>query len=131
MSNWRKYLGLPHVFGANPDDGEGADCVLMVWNILRDANQFTPALDWAWFDYAQQGRWHDLQLLWDDATYEIDEPEDYAVTLIDNGATGLGVAVVLERGLLMVHHRRGVCWAPTRLLKRMRYYRFRNGDAAI
>lgn len=103
----------------------------MVFNVLSNAGHYHPPVDWTWYDYAQENRWRDLQLIWDDCTYEIDGPEEYAVTLTSNGSPGLGAAVVVDGGLLLVHHRRGVCWVPTRLLKRMRYYRFRNGDAAI
>ena len=80
---------------------------------------------------AKAGKADELVRIYKRLTYEIDEPEEYAVTLFDNGESGLGMGVVVDGGLLMVHHRRGVCWLPIRLLKKLRYRRFSNEDAAV
>jgi hypothetical protein len=129
--NWRRYLGLPHIFGADPNDGIGADCVIMTWNVLAGAGQYTPPLDPAWFTQAEAGAWDELTAVYKSVTYELPVAEEYAVTLFNNGPIGVGLGVVVDGGLLMVHHKRGVCWAPTRLLKRLTYCRFRDGDAAV
>ena len=131
MSNWRNYLGLPHEFGADPADGVAADCVILTWHVLQAAGVYCPRLDSNWFVMAKAGKADELVRIYKRLTYEIDEPEEYAVTLFDNGESGLGMGVVVDGGLLMVHHRRGVCWLPIRLLKKLRYRRFSNEDAAV
>jgi hypothetical protein len=83
-----------------------------------------PALDPRWLSLAQQGAWSQLETLWKDLTLPIDSPENGAVTLIKNGTAGLGVAIVIDGGLLMVHHRRGVVWVPLHLIKPFSYRRF-------
>jgi len=124
MRNWRSYIGLPHVFGADPADGRGADCLVLVMGILDDLGLARPALEPRWFSLAQQGAWSQLETLWKNLTLPIDSPENGAVTLIKNGTAGLGVAIVIDGGLLMVHHRRGVVWVPLHLIKPFSYRRF-------
>ena len=129
--NWRKYLGLPHEFGADPEDGVAADCVLMTWNVLDAAGVYRPPLCWEWFTMAKEGKVEELMQVYDSLTYTIDGPEEYAVTLTENGETGVGLAVVVDGGLLIAHHRKGVRWLPIRLLKKLQYRRFRNDNAAV
>lgn len=124
MGDWRSYLGLPHAFGADPADGKGADCLVMVMGILDDLGQPHPPLDPRWLELAQNRAWPELETIWQRITHPVDTPEDGAVTLIRNGALGLGVAIALDNGLLMVHHRRGVVWVPLHLLKPFPFRRF-------
>lgn len=124
MRNWRRYIGLPHVFGADPENGQGADCLRMVFNLLEDLNLPHPPFDQRWLDLAERGYWDELQSLWAAHTAPQDAPSEGAVTLLRNGKAGLGVAIVIDNGLLFVHHRRGVIWAPLSALKTLTYYRF-------
>lgn len=124
MRNWRSYIGLPHEFGADPAGGQGADCLVMVMGILDDLGQGHPPLNPSWLELAQQKAWTQLERIWLQITEPVDSPDDGAVTLLRNGPAGLGVAIVLENGLLMVHHRRGVTWVPLHLLKPFNYRRF-------
>ena len=80
---------------------------------------------------AKEGKVEELMQVYDSLTYTIDEPEEYAVTLTENGETGVGLAVVVDDGLLVAHHRKGVRWLPIRLLKKLQYRRFRNDNAAV
>ncbi len=124
MTNWRNYLGLPHVFGADPADGQGADCLIMTFNILDALGLPHPAFEQRWLELAKACRWGELLSLWDEATVPLDAPENGAVTLIQNGKAGLGVAIVVDDGVLMVHHRRGVVWIPLQIMKPLTYCRF-------
>lgn len=124
MRNWRAYIGLPHEFGADPAAGQGADCLVMVMGILADLGLPHPPLDPHWLTLAQNRAWSELETIWQRITRPLEAPEDGAVTLIRNGAAGLGVAIVIESGLLMVHHRRGVVWVPLHLLKPFPFRRF-------
>lgn len=124
MRDWRSYIGLPHLFGADPADGQGADCLVMVMGILDDLGHPHPPLDPRWLALAQSRAWPELETIWQRITRPLEAPEDGAVTLIRNGALGLGVAIAIENGLLMVHHRRGVVWVPLHLLKPFPFRRF-------
>lgn len=124
MNAWMQWLGLPHGFGAHPEDGLAADCVLMVWSVLDAAGINHPPFEQSWLDLAERGAWDELQQLWTRGTRLLLAPQEYAVTLFENGAAGLGVGVVIDEGLLMVHHRRGVCWMPLSAMKRLSYYEF-------
>lgn len=120
-----QWLGLPHRFGAWPQDGEGADCVLMVSSVLEEAGVPHPPFDASWLHLAERGEWGELQRQWDALTVPLPAPQPYAVTLFHNGPSGLGVGVVVDDGLLMVHHRRGVCWVPLSAIRSLPYCTFR------
>lgn len=124
MATWRSYIGLPHVLGADPAQGEGADCLLLALAVLAELGKPHPPVNPRWFELATRGAWGELETIWREATQAIQSPEDGAVTLLRNGPAGLGVAVFVDRGLLMVHHRRGVVWIPEHLLRPFTYHRF-------
>lgn len=123
--NWHAWIGLPHKFGADPRQGKAADCVRMVWAILDNAGIPHPEFDYEWLQLARSGEWDLLQLLWEQATEPLTAPEEHAVCLFENGPAGLGVGIVVDDGVLIVHHQRGVCWAPYRALKTVEYCRFK------
>lgn len=59
--DWKRWIGLPHEFGADPCDGQAADCVLMVWRILDDADIEHPEFNAYWLEMARQKRWAELR----------------------------------------------------------------------
>jgi hypothetical protein len=124
MRDWHSYIGLPHAFGADPAGGEGADCLVLVMGLLDDMGLPHPPFDRRWLALAQQRSWGELENIWRDLTEPLPAPEAGAVTLLKNGPAGMGVAVVIDNGLLMVHHRRGVVWVPLHLMKPLSYRRF-------
>ena len=123
--DWKHWIGLPHEFGADPEDGVACDCLLMVWRVLDDAGVSHPGFNANWLEMARQKRWSDLEALWRDGTVELEAAESHAVTLIRNGPNGLGVGIVVDDGLLIVHHKRGVRWVPLDYMPRLRFYKFR------
>jgi hypothetical protein len=123
--DWKHWIGLPHEFGADPEDGKAADCLVMVWHILDDAGIAHPQMNAQWLQLAEQKRWPELEQLWRDGTVELDGPQQHAVALIRNGPAGLGVSIVVDDGLLLVHHRRGVQWVPLSYMPSLRFYTFR------
>lgn len=126
MRNWHRYIGLPHIFGEDPENGRGADCLVLVFNLLDDLGVPHPPFDPAWLDLARAGRWPELQALWDAQTEPAAyPPKDGAVTLIQNEVSGLGVAIVIDAGLLFVSHKRGVAWASISHFKSLQYRRFK------
>ena len=123
--DWKRWIGLPHEFGADPCDGQAADCVLMVWRILDDSGIEHPEFNAYWLEMARQKRWAELEAMWSDATTQLQQPEEHAVTLFRNGPAGLGVGIVVDGGLLLVHHKRGVRWVPLSYMPSLRFYAFR------
>ena len=123
--DWKHWIGLPHEFGADPEDGVACDCLLMVWRVLDDAGVSHPGFNANWLEMARQKRWSDLEALWRDGTVELEAAESHAVTLIRNGPNGLGVGIVVDDGLLIVHHKRGVRWVPLDYMPRLHFYKFR------
>jgi hypothetical protein len=96
----------------------------MVWSVLDEAGIPHPPFAQEWLDLARAENWRDLHKLWEHGTRMLHAPKPYAVTLFNNGPNGLGVGVVVDDGLLLVHHKRGVCWIPLSVIKRVSYYEF-------
>jgi hypothetical protein len=113
MADWIRWVNakLPHQIGADPDDGIGIDCLVMATKVRRDAGLATPPLDLHWFDLAEDGHWHELRNEWG----RLCEPcrlEPYALVLHVQPDGMMGVGVVIDDGVLIVHHRRGAQWLP-------------------
>ena len=113
MADWIRWVNakLPHQIGADPDDGEGIDCLVMTAKVRRDAGLDTPSLDPRWFDLAAQGRWPELKAEWE-RMCERCRLEPYALVLHLQPGGMMGVGVVIDDGVLIVHHRRGAQWLP-------------------
>lgn len=105
---------LPHVIGADPDDGIGADCLVVAYKIRAAAGLLTPPLDSQWFTMASNGEWEALEREWR-RLMEPCDPEPYAMCMNRN-RTGFGVSIIVDGGVLCVHHRRGVQWVPLKLM---------------
>lgn len=125
ISAWRRFIGLPHGLGADPHQGEAADCLLVACAVLAEAGQPYPTVNPHWFELARNARWDELQSIWREFTEPVSGPEPYAVTLIKNGPAGLGVGVVVDDGLVITHHKRGVTWVPLSALRPLTYARFK------
>ena len=124
MVDWREWIGLPHRFGEHPANGIGADCVVMVWAVLDSVGAYHPPFDQGWMDLARAGQWEQLQQLWDAGTEPVSGMQEHSVCLFQNGLNGLGVGIVVDKGVLIVHHKRGVCWLPSKAAERFQYRRF-------
>jgi hypothetical protein len=131
MADWIRWVNakLPHITGADPDDGIGIDCLVMATKVRRDAGLDTPPLDPRWFDLAAQGQWAELEAEWK----RMCEPcrlEPYALVLHLQPGGMMGVGVVIDDGVLIVHHRRGAQWLPmdvaARRLEPLSFWRPKN-----
>ena len=123
--DWTRWIGLPHEFGADPENGVGADCLVMAWRILDHAGIKHPPFNAYWLEAARQNRWSEIEMIWRDSMVELSTAEENALTLFRNGPNGLGVGIVVDDGLLIVHHRRGVRWVPLSFIPDLRFYTFR------
>ena len=120
---WHRYLGLPHVFGADPEDGVGCDCLIMTWNILAEAGVPHPQYQDRWLNLARQGEWVALKELWLSETVVCPQQE-YALTLFEE-SDHLGLGIIVDDGLLFPHHKRGVHWLPNRKVAHREFRTFR------
>tara|TARA_B100001093_G_C26811451_1_gene1007751 strand:- start:733 stop:1104 length:372 start_codon:yes stop_codon:yes gene_type:complete len=121
---WHRWIGLPHQFRADPDDGQGADCLVMTWHVLDAAGVPHPALNTEWLDMAERGDYESLSKLYRKATIDLGKPEEHAVTMF-RAAQHIGIGVVVDGGLLHVNWRKGVCWIPVERCRKMEYRRFK------
>jgi len=110
MTTWLRWIGLPHRLGADPCDGVGADCLVMCAKVRTDAGLSMPDIDPQWFALAAAKQWEPLTAAWDQLMERCDA-EPYAL-LLHRQPSGLGVAIAIDDGILVVHHRRGVQWLP-------------------
>ena len=121
---WHRWISLPHQFRADPNDGRGADCLIMTWHVLDAAGVPHPALNTEWLSMAERGDYEALARLYRESTIDLGEPEEYAVTMF-RAADHIGIGVVVDGGLLHVNRRKGVRWIPVGRCKKMEYRRFR------
>ena len=120
---WHRWIGLPHQFRADPNDGQGADCLIMTWHVLDTAGVPHPALNAEWLNMAERGDYEALAKLYRGSTISLDKPEAHAMTMF-RAADHIGIGVVVDGGLLHVNRRKGVRWIPVERCKKMQYRRF-------
>lgn len=122
---WRDYIGLPWQRRADPEDGQAADCLVLVFRVLDMLEAHHPPLDPAWFDLAEQMNWAPLKALFDTTTEPSHGPGEGAVSLM-RAPSCLGVVVSIAGGVLHVEEAAGVSWTPLHLCRRLRWRRFRH-----
>lgn len=121
MTHYAKWIGLPHVIGADPDDGVGADCLIVAHRVRSAAGHETPPLNPQWFKMAECGQWARLKLEW----LRLMEPceiEPYAICMYQNPEC-FGVGIVVDGGVLRISNRRGVQWVPLALERHRQFWK--------
>lgn len=120
MCDWIQWVNarLPHVTGADPDDGVGIDCLVMCLKLRASAGLSVPRLNPEWFTLAERGEWAPLMAEWE-AVMERCEIEPYGMLLQHHPNGLIGVSIVIDGGVLTVHHRRGVQWLPMDVASRL------------
>jgi hypothetical protein len=132
MTDWIRWvnLKLPHQVGADPDDGLAIDCLVMAYKVRTAAGLPTPPLDPAWFTMAADGHWEHLEREWRRLMVRCDL-EPYAM-VIHRQPCAIGIGVVVDDGVLVVHHRRGAQWLPFDAARRVMPLEFwRPRDASL
>jgi hypothetical protein len=112
-----KWIGLPHKFAADPDDGEGADCLILAHKILLSAGAPCPPLKDEWLQLAINAKWEQLEQEWHKHMIMIDTPRDFDLHMTRNPETGFSIATVVGDGIVFVSHRKGVAWIPLGLVQ--------------
>lgn len=115
-----QFLGLKHKLGADPKNGEGADCLLLCFTLLDEAGIHRAEFNPEWLKMAEAGQWLQLERIWNTITRPVSEPVTGSVALHWNKPSKthprLGVSTVVENngtlGIVMIHGRKGVVWLP-------------------
>jgi hypothetical protein len=117
MIDYSKWIGLPHRFAADPDDGEGADCLILAHKILISAGAPCPPLNGEWLQLALARQWDQLEQEWHRYMVAVKIPRDFDLYMTRNPETGFSIATVVEDGVVFVSHRKGVAWIPLGLVQ--------------
>lgn len=125
-STWLNWIGLPHVVGADPRQGQGACCLVMARILLTEAGQYFPDIEEQLLSLARAAHWDRLTKEFERHTERLEGPEPWSLTLIRNGPAGLGIGTVVPgEYLLLPHHRRGVRAIPISALRPLTFHRVR------
>lgn len=127
MIPYHRWIGLPHKLGADPADGEAADCLMVAYRVLLEAGIKCPSIKKEWIDLAASGEWVKLEDQWNLIMEPIETPEQYALSMSRNDETGFNIGVVVDDGVLFVHHRKGVAWMPLSFV-RASFWRVRSAS---
>ena len=122
---WRKWVGLPWEWGADPRDGRAACCFRTVQAAREELGLPWPSEHMTdWYGRARRGAWMGLRRDWDRFTEELKKPEVGAVVKFDNldGSFGLGVLVEPEV-LVTVRHLGQLLVVPRRSIGSLTFYR--------
>lgn len=117
MIDYYKWIGLPYRFGANPDDGEGADCLILAHKILDSVHAPCPPLQAKWLQLAREEKWGELQVEWDKYMIPVEQPKLYDLHMKRSDGGEFSIGTVVDDGLVFVSHRKGVAWIPLSLVK--------------
>lgn len=121
---WLPWLGLPHVIGADPRDGEGACCLVMTHILLTDAGLSPPPLE-PMIAMAKAGEVSNLEAAYNQATEAIAGPENLAMTMFQT-EIGVGVGIVVDSNFVLIpHHKSGVKAISLRALTRQPWRRLK------
>lgn len=117
MIDYYRWIGLPHKFAADPDDGEGADCLILAHKILLSANAPCPPMKDEWLGLAREQKWGELEKEWDKYMLPVEKPRIYDLHMTRNDNGCFSIATVVDDGIVFVSHRKGVAWIPLSLVK--------------
>lgn len=121
---WRRWVGLPWEWGADPRDGRAACCFRTAQAAREELGLRWPSASMPeWYARASQGAWMGLRRDWDMMTTEISKPETGALIRFDNrdGTFGVGVLVDIDT-VVTVRHLGRLVVAPRKPLGTLKLY---------
>jgi hypothetical protein len=121
--NWHKWIGLPHITGADPLLGQGCDCLIMVTRIREHLGLPAPSVAHiaTLIALAQAEAYRDINQFIRPHLVNTETPTDGAFTVFET-PDQIGTAVLIDGGLLHVSHKKGVRWLPANLLRKFNWY---------
>lgn len=124
---YRRWVGLPWAWGADPRDGRAACCFKTAQAAREELGLRWPAdrMD-GWYEKARQGLWCALRDEWDEFTEPAYCPVAGALLRFDSrdGTFGLGVMAQDEIVITVRHHGR-LLVAPRRALSPINLYQLK------
>lgn len=124
--NWHRWLGKPHVTGADPVVDSGCDCLIMVTRIREHLGLPAPSAAHiaTLIALAKAEAYRDIQQYIRPHLIKTESPADGAFTVFET-PDQIGTAVLIDGGLLHVSHKRGVRWLPANLLRKFDWYNWK------
>lgn len=124
---WRKWVGLPWEWGADPRCGRGACCFKTTQAAREELGMSWPSDRMGdWYARARAGHWDGLRRDWEGLTEEIEEPEVGALLRFDNVGASFGVGVLVEPEIVVtVRHQGRLIVASRRVLGPLTLYRLK------
>lgn len=122
---WRRWVGLPWEWGADPRGGKAACCFRTAQAAREELGLPWPAEEMeGWYRRARQGAWMGLRRDWEIFTTEIDKPETGALLRFDNADGSFGLGVLVEPEILVtVRHQGRLIVAPRKPLGSLKVFR--------
>jgi len=121
--SWQRWIGKPHVTGADPVHEDGCDCLLMVVRVRESLGLPVPdeAAVQTLISLSLSESYREVHLLLAPHLNPVGPPFDGAFTVFET-PDQIGTAVMIEGGLLHVSHKRGVRWLPANMLRKFTWY---------
>jgi hypothetical protein len=124
---YRRWVGLPWEWGADPRDGKAACCFRTAQAAREELGLPWPSdrMD-DWYSRARRGAWIGLKDDWDAFTERIEKPVTGALLRFDNtnGTFGLGV-LAEDEIVITVRHQGRLLVAPLRALGPVSLYQLK------
>ena len=124
---YRRWVGLPWAWGADPRDGKAACCFRTAQAAREELGLHWPSDCMAgWYELARRGAWVGLKDDWDQFTERIEQPAIGALLRFDNpnGTFGLGV-LAEDEIVITVRHQGRLLVAPRRALRPVSLYQLK------
>lgn len=125
---WRKWVGLPWAWGADPREGRAACCFMTAQAAREELGLPWPSDRMGdWYLRASGGKWMGLRYDWNEFTTKIKKPEAGALLRFDNpGNDSFGVGVLVEAEIVVtVRHQGRLVVAPRKALGPLTLYQLK------
>ena len=120
---WHRWIGKPHVTGADPVTDEGCDCLIMVTRIREHLGLPAPSAAHiaTLIALTKAEAYRDINQFIRPHLIAAESPADGAFTVFET-PDHIGTAVLIDGGLLHVNQKKGVRWFPANLLRKFDWY---------
>jgi hypothetical protein len=121
LTDW---IGLPHLVGADPRKGEGADCLLLSFALAEEAGLEHPPLPANLFRWYRLGKIGDLAALFLEHSEPVEAPTEGCIAIRVQPGAMLGVCTFTDGGVAYVSEETGVAWVPAHRLPGLSWRRW-------
>jgi hypothetical protein len=123
MTAWQRWIGKPHQFAADPDVTDGCDCLVMFGKVRRLLGLPCPddATIQRLLTLGAAAEFEEIHALIAPHLIAQAVPSEGSFTINTVGGH-IGVAVVVDEGLLHVSLKHGVRWVSLENLRQLNWY---------